>query len=139
MTKIPLKSEITTTLGKHTKFSGTLGFNKSLKIDGKFNGNIVSEGFLYIEEGAHVEADISVGGMIIGGTVIGNLEVRDSVELLPTGCLKGNVMAPDIKIADGVQLDGKCEMIENPDDVDIFSASVDQLKKTVQRVAKKQS
>ena len=137
MAKIPLKSDISTTLGKRTRFTGTLGFKKSLKIDGFFSGSIESDGFLYIEEGARVEADISVGGMVLGGTVIGNVEVRDVVELLPTGCLKGNIRSPEIKIADGVQIAGKCEMIQQPEDVDIFSASVDQLKKTVQRVSKK--
>ncbi|MBN2509873.1 MAG: polymer-forming cytoskeletal protein [Spirochaetales bacterium] len=137
MVKAPLKNDISTTLGKRTRFTGRLGFKNSLKIDGYFSGSIVSDGFLYVEEGARVEADISVGGMVIGGTVIGNIEVRDRVEFLPTGKLKGNVRSPEIKIADGVEYSGKCEMLQNPDDVDIFSASVDQLKKTVQRSAKK--
>ena len=38
--------KISTTLGKETNFNGTLRFQESLKIDGKFEGDIESSGFL---------------------------------------------------------------------------------------------
>ena len=50
--------KITTTLGKETSFNGVLRFKESLKIDGTFEGEIESPGFLYIENGATVKANI---------------------------------------------------------------------------------
>ena len=59
--------KISTTLGKETVFKGTMKFSESLKIDGNFEGDIESSGFLYIEEGAEVKADIKVRAVVVGG------------------------------------------------------------------------
>jgi cytoskeletal protein CcmA (bactofilin family) len=66
--------KISTTLGRETNFHGILKFRESLKIDGKFEGEIESPGFLYVENGAVVKANIKVGSIVIGGVVRGNVE-----------------------------------------------------------------
>jgi cytoskeletal protein CcmA (bactofilin family) len=123
--------EYTTVLGRSTRLNGTLHFSESLKINGYFEGEIVSSGLLYIEEGARVMADLSAREIIIGGEVHGNVTAREKVELLAGGTLEGNVKTATLRIADGVSFIGKCEMIKDPDSVDIFAAPIDTLKKTV--------
>ena len=125
---------IATTLGKETNFSGTMRFNSSLKIDGNFQGKIISPGFLYVEEGALINADIQVGSVVIAGYVKGNVEAKENLELLPTGQLFGDIRTAKLKIADGVVFEGKCEMIKNEGEVDIFSDRVDELKRKVKVV-----
>ena len=125
---------IATTLGKETNFSGIMKFKTSLKIDGKFQGKIISSGFLYVEDGAVINADIDVGSVIIGGYVKGNVTAKENLELLPTGQLYGDIKTAKLKIADGVVFEGKCEMIRDDDKVDIFSARVDDLKRRVKSV-----
>jgi cytoskeletal protein CcmA (bactofilin family) len=125
---------ITTTLGKETNFSGILKFRESLKIDGKFDGEIESPGFLYIENGAVVKANIKVGSVVVGGVVRGNIEASERLEMLATGRVYGNIRTAKLNIADGVVFEGKCEMIKNPEAVNIFSAPVEQIKKTTQSV-----
>jgi cytoskeletal protein CcmA (bactofilin family) len=126
--------KISTTLGKETAFNGIMRFKNSLKIDGTFTGEIVSSGFLYIENGASVTANIRVGSIVIGGTVKGNVEALEKLEMLTTGKVFGNIRTAKLKIADGVVFEGKCEMIKNPQAVNIFSGSADQLKKAAQSV-----
>jgi cytoskeletal protein CcmA (bactofilin family) len=126
--------EINTTLGRETNFSGTMKFQSSLKIDGKFQGKIVSQGFLYVEKGAVINADINVGSVIIGGIVRGNVVARENLELLSTGQLYGNIRTAKLKIADGVVFDGKCEMIKDEDKIDIFGGNVSEIKKNVKAV-----
>ncbi len=126
--------KISTTLGKETAFNGVMRFKDSLKIDGNFTGEIVSTGFLYIESGAMVTANIRVGSVVIGGTVKGNVEASDKLEMLATGKVYGNIKTAKLKIADGVVFEGKCEMIKNPQAVNVFSGPVDQLKKAAQSV-----
>jgi cytoskeletal protein CcmA (bactofilin family) len=126
--------KISTTLGKETAFNGIMRFKNSLKIDGTFTGEIVSSGFLYIENGASVTANIRVGSIVIGGTVKGNVEALEKLEMLTTGKVFGNIKTAKLKIADGVVFEGKCEMIKNPQAVNIFSGSADQLKKAAQSV-----
>ncbi len=126
--------KITTTLGKETIFNGVMRFTKSLKIDGEFDGEIESSGFLYIEEGANITADIKVRSIVIGGSVHGNVTATEKLEMLSPGKVFGNIRTARLRIADGVVFEGKCEMIKDPDSVDIFSATVGKLKNIVQSV-----
>ena len=125
---------IATTLGEGTNFSGTMNFKTSLKIDGKFQGKLISSGFLYIEESAVINADIMVGSVVIGGYVKGNVEAKDKLEILSTGKLYGDIRTTKLKIADGVVFEGKCEMIKGDDDIDIFSSGVNNIKTKVKSV-----
>jgi cytoskeletal protein CcmA (bactofilin family) len=122
---------VSTSLGKETSFSGTMRFEKSLRIEGRFQGKIVSQGGLYIEQGAEIDADIEVGSAVIAGTVRGNVFARDKVELLGTARLYGDVRTTKLKIADGVVFEGKCEMIKEAAPIDIFAARSAELKETL--------
>ncbi len=125
---------IATTLGRETVFTGTMRFTSSLKIDGNFEGEIESSGFLFVEEGAHVRANIRVRSVVVGGVVHGNIVATEKLEMLSTGKVYGNVTTSKLKIADGVVFEGKCEMIRDPDDVDIFASSVGKIKDSLQTV-----
>jgi cytoskeletal protein CcmA (bactofilin family) len=126
--------DYTTVLGNTTRLFGKLAFTDSLKINGYFEGEIESSGILFVEEGAHVAADIKAEVVIIAGRVEGNIVAQDKVEMLETCHLVGDVKTRKLRIADGVSFNGKCEMIKDPDTVDIFSAPVETLKKTVTSV-----
>ena len=121
-------------LGPATVLKGTLKFSTSVRISGKFEGDIESEGYLYVEYGAEVTADIKAKAIVVGGIVRGNLEAHEKIEMLPTGKIYGNVRTAKLRIADGVVFEGKCEMIKRGDMVDVFSAPIQQLKKSMQGV-----
>ena len=119
---------IMTTLGKETVFKGTMKFTKSLRIRGYFEGDIESSGFLLVEEGATIKANIRVRSVVIGGMVYGNIIATEKLEMLSTGHVYGNIQTARLKIADGVVFEGKCEMIKNPEEVNIFTAPPDKIK-----------
>ncbi len=123
--------KISTTLGKETAFKGIMRFSKALKIDGSFEGEITSAGALFIEDGAVVKANIRVKSVVVGGIVEGNIEASEKVEMLATGKVYGNVKTAKLRIADGVVFEGKCEMIRDPEAIDIFSGSAERLKSTL--------
>jgi len=125
------KEKISTTLGKETVFKGKMKFSDSLKIDGNFEGDIESPGFLYIEDGAVVKADIKVRAVIVGGIVRGNIDASEKLEMLSTGQVFGNIRTSKLRIADGVVFEGKCEMIKGDSEIDIFSDNVESLKEKV--------
>ncbi|HDQ13249.1 MAG TPA: polymer-forming cytoskeletal protein [Sediminispirochaeta sp.] len=126
--------DYTTVLDNSTRLFGKLTFTDSLKINGYFEGEIEASGVLFVEEGAHVVADIKAKEVIIAGRVEGNISAKEKVEMMETCSLIGDVRTQKVRIADGVSFDGKCEMIKDPDTVDIFSAPVETLKKTVSSV-----
>ncbi|HOV13888.1 MAG TPA: polymer-forming cytoskeletal protein [Spirochaetota bacterium] len=103
--------KIRTILGKNTVFNGNLSFKDSLKINGTFIGNIDALGLLIIGENASVQANIKAKSIVVYGTVKGDVNAEDRVEMLPTGRVYGNIKAKKIKISDGVIFNGKCEII----------------------------
>ncbi len=103
---------ISTVFAGDTDFSGDLSFKKSLQINGRFEGEIASGGYLVIGEGAEVKANIKVKTLILMGTVHGNIEAEQRLEIHASGRLYGNIRTAQLKIADGVVFDGKCEMIK---------------------------
>ena len=121
-------------LGSGTSLKGKLKFSTSVRISGKFEGEIESTGFLYVEYGAQVRADIKAKSIVVGGVIHGNIEAYEKIEMLPTGKIYGNVRTAKLKIADGVVFEGKCEMIKRGDQVDVFAAPLQQLKKSIQSV-----
>jgi len=130
----PEQNAVRSKLGKNVKLKGTLKFSHSVRICGKFEGAIDSTGFLIIEEGAVVRADIKASSIVVGGVVYGNIEASEKVEMLSSGKIYGNIRTAKLKIADGVLFEGKCEMIKQNDRIDIFSLPLPQLKKTIQNV-----
>jgi cytoskeletal protein CcmA (bactofilin family) len=103
---------IATVFSKDTEFFGDLSFKKSLQINGYFEGEIVSDGYLIVGEGATVKANIRAQTVIINGIVHGNIEATDRLEIQQNGKLYGNIRTAKLKIADGVVFEGNCEMLK---------------------------
>jgi len=103
---------ISTLFAKDTEFNGDLSFTKSLQINGKFEGEITNGAYLVVEEGAEVRANIEVKTVILKGTVYGNIEAETKLEIHASGKLYGNIRTSQLKIADGVVFEGRCEMIK---------------------------
>jgi cytoskeletal protein CcmA (bactofilin family) len=123
-----LPERIATTLGKETSFNGRLSFTDSLKIDGEFEGEIDSTGFLYIAKGAVLRSNsVRAGSILVGGEVHGNLEAAEKIELLSSARVYGDMRTNKLRMADGVVFQGKCEMLGNADEVNIFSSSKEEL------------
>lgn len=116
-------------LGTGTRLNGTLRFSGSVTVRGEYEGEIDASGFLYIQDGATVRANVRARRIIVGGTVHGNIEAYEEVEMLPGCTVYGNVRSGRVRIADGVIFEGRCEMLKNSESLDIFSAPLDQLRK----------
>jgi len=125
---------ILTRLGTDTNLKGTLRFTESVEISGTLEGKIIAEGFLYIKEGASITADIRARDIIVGGMVHGNIEATGRLEILATGKIYGNVRTAKFRVADGVVFEGKCEMLRDSDNIDVFAAPVGRVKESAQRV-----
>lgn len=99
-----------TTLGKDTEFEGTLQFKEGLKIEGRFKGDITSEGYLIIGKTGEVTAEINVGSIIVEGKVTGNIIADDLVELRSSAQMRGDITAAKMKIEEGVLFVGKSDV-----------------------------
>jgi cytoskeletal protein CcmA (bactofilin family) len=111
-------NDVNTLVGRGSHFDGKMTFEGTVRIDGSFDGEIVSEDALIIGEGAEVRAELDVATVIIYGTVYGNIRASNSVELHGPGRLVGNLITPSLIVAKGAIFDGNCRMgaIEWADD-----------------------
>ena len=102
--------EITTLLGRGAQFEGKLTFDGTVRIDGRFKGEVFSDDTLVIGEGAVVEAEIDIGEVIIQGTVVGNIKAKRSIEIHAPGRVKGDLHTPTLQIDKGVVFEGRSFM-----------------------------
>ncbi len=102
--------EITTLLGRGATFEGKLTFEGTVRIDGRFKGEVFSDDVLVIGEGAIVEAEIDIGEVIIQGTVVGNIKAKRSIEIHAPGRVKGDIHTPSLQIDKGVMFEGRSFM-----------------------------
>ena len=96
--------EVTTLLGRGSEFEGKLSFEGTVRVDGKLSGEIFTDDVLIIGEGAEVNAEISVGAIIIEGTVHGNIHAKRSVEIHTPARVRGNISTPSLSIDKGVDV-----------------------------------
>jgi len=102
------KSDImNSTIGEGSAFEGKFYISGSLKIDGKFEGEIKTDDELVVGETGKVKTDIFAKSVVVAGTVIGNISAEKEVRLLETAKVLGDIIAPSITIQNGVVSQGK--------------------------------
>ncbi|HKB80559.1 MAG TPA: polymer-forming cytoskeletal protein [Thermoanaerobaculia bacterium] len=97
-------------LDSGASFKGELEFEDTMRIDGRFNGKIVSKNELIVGESATIEGDIHVGRVAISGTVIGKIVAEQRVEIHRNGKVYSDVDTPALVIEEGAIFQGNCVM-----------------------------
>ncbi len=104
-------NSIDSLIGAGTRIDGNVTFSGGLRVDGEVHGNISSEsgeqGTVVISEKASVEGSISVGHVVINGTVIGPVFAGESLELLPAARVTGDVEYHQIEMQQGAVIQGR--------------------------------
>ncbi|MBI5179458.1 MAG: polymer-forming cytoskeletal protein [Nitrospinae bacterium] len=104
------QSHIRAFLGEGTEFEGLLSFDGTVRIDGKFKGEINTDDCLIIGETGYIEAEIKAGHLIVMGTFNGNVTAAKKVEIVSTGKLMGNIISPALIVLEGGVIEGNIHM-----------------------------
>lgn len=93
---------------------GSLVFSDpvNLRINGKFEGSLDTKGSIIIGQAATVKANIIGEKVTIAGTVKGNIKAMESIKLLSTAQVIGDIEVPKISIDEGAIFNGKCRTAE---------------------------
>jgi cytoskeletal protein CcmA (bactofilin family) len=102
--------EITTILGKGSRFEGKLTFEGTVRIDGRFSGEIQTEGTLIIGDSAEVEANIFACTVVVMGKVQGDILASESLKIQAPAKVTGNLSTPNLTIETGSFFEGHCKM-----------------------------
>jgi cytoskeletal protein CcmA (bactofilin family) len=104
------KHDINAFLGAGTSFTGRLTFAGVVRIDGEFDGEIISSGTLVVGREARVEGRVTVGRLVCDGFVSAAVTAEASVTVHPRGRLAGTVRTPVLSVDAGGRLDGVVSM-----------------------------
>lgn len=94
-------------IGEGSIFEGKFYISGSIQIDGRFEGEVRTEDELVVGETGKVKTDIVARRVVVGGTVIGNIDAEEEVLLLSTGRVLGNIKAPVVNLERGVVVEGE--------------------------------
>ncbi len=101
---------LTAFIDQGSEFEGKLSFRDTVRIDGKFCGEITSENTLIVGESGEIEADIHSKTVSISGTVSGNVIAEAKVVLHKTALVNGNIEAPMLVVEEGAKVNGQVTM-----------------------------
>ncbi len=103
-------------LGEGIEIKGTLRFEGSVRIDGKFVGKVVSPATLIVGPSAVVDGEVEVGEIEIHGALRGQVKASQRATIHGTGRVDADIDTRSLVIEPGAHFNGCCEMHkkENP-------------------------
>ncbi len=97
-------------MGEDAVFNGSLTFEGTVRIDGRFEGQVVTKDTLIVGESGQLLADISAGTVVCKGKVQGTIVASEKVEVHSKSQIVGTVKTPALYVEVGGVLDGQCDM-----------------------------
>jgi len=104
------KGDIKAFLGPGSQFEGKLVFDEIVRLDGTFRGEVTSRDTLIVGEAADIQAEVTVGTLILSGRFKGNIKASKKVELRAPAQVEGSIETPVLSVEEGVQLNGTLTM-----------------------------
>ena len=101
---------VNTVIGEDCAIKGTIHSQRSIRIEGTFEGDINSQGEIFVSETAKVNATLFAKHIIIAGEVIGNIEAVKSLQILKSGKVFGDISGDQLHIEEGGVYKGKVNM-----------------------------
>jgi cytoskeletal protein CcmA (bactofilin family) len=106
-----LQTSPRTVLTPGTAISGKLSFDRPVKIDSRFSGELKSTELLILGPNAQVEGKIAAPELQIGGSLVGTVHVSRWVEILPGGRFQGEIEAEKLTVHPGGVFEGKGKVL----------------------------
>ncbi|MDD5456988.1 MAG: polymer-forming cytoskeletal protein [Candidatus Margulisbacteria bacterium] len=101
---------IQTIVGVESYLTGTINTESSIRIEGGFTGEINSQGVVFVGLQSKIKAQVHALRLIVAGELEGNVEVVESIDILSTGKLIGNITGKRLVVDEGALFQGKVNM-----------------------------
>ena len=109
------EAKIDTVISKNTTLRGSIEAEGTIRVDGRFEGDLTTAGDLVVGEGGYVQGTIVAKNIIVGGQVQGKVEARGKLELTPTARVQGEIRMTLLVVEEGAFLQGNCEVLPRGD------------------------
>ena len=104
------QSMVTDFLSSDVEIKGSIKFRNQLLIEGKVEGEIISDGVLTIGENAEIRGEIKAKSIIIFGNVHGNIAAAERCELKSKSILQGDLKAARLLMEEEATFIGQSEV-----------------------------
>jgi len=105
-TMVPRKESL---IAADLTIEGKIEGGGSVRIAGKFKGDVNVEGDLTIEAGAKLTGSVRADKVVISGELEGNVLGASSIDLQQTGIVVGDLKSRSLSVAGGATMRGKAE------------------------------
>jgi cytoskeletal protein CcmA (bactofilin family) len=109
---------INTMIGPASSVFGSIESGGFTRIDGDLHGDLCGRGSIVIGENARLESRVSGSSVTVGGVVYGNVIASESLTILSTGLILGDVLAKTVKAEEGCVVHGKITVCQDGRDWD---------------------
>ena len=97
-------------IGQSVKVEGDLLSDGDLQIEGTVTGRVNTSRNLFVGESARIQADITAQNATISGVVEGDIKVADTLMILETGRVLGNIFCQKLGVREGAYFSGLSNM-----------------------------
>jgi cytoskeletal protein CcmA (bactofilin family) len=101
---------LTAFIDQGSEFEGKLSFKDTVRIDGRFRGEISSENTLIVGESGEIEASIRSKTVAVSGSVTGDVHASAKVVVHKTGRVVGDIETQVLVVEEGAIIDGHIKM-----------------------------
>lgn len=101
--------KLETMIGDGTRTVGQVSVKGTIRIDGSIEGDLNAD-WVVVGENGKIVGNIRSRGVVVGGSVEGNIDAAESVELTGKASMTGEIHAPKLAIAEGAVFDGRSRM-----------------------------
>jgi len=98
---------INTIVGPNTSLKGDIETGGFTRIDGSITGNVNARGRVVIGEKARMKGNVAGTAITIGGVVCGNVIAEESLVILSTALVLGDIITRRIQADDGCLIHGR--------------------------------
>ena len=104
------ESGATCVIAKGTVIEGKITTSENMRIDGTIKGEVRCEKKLVMDAGGFIEGNIYAGESTIKGKVTGTVNISNTLHLLESSFIKGDIKAKKLHVEEGAKYDGKCNI-----------------------------
>ena len=95
-------------IGQGSCVKGDMKVNGSIRIDGDLDGDLESSATVNIGQYARVRGNITAKNIIVGGIIRGNITAPESVKLLSSSAVIGDIQTKRLQAEMDVIIEGHC-------------------------------
>ena len=92
------------------EIKGVIKSAGSVRMDGKLDGDLVSQGDSILGKTATMKGNISGSNVVIEGTINGTIVAKDKIEMKAAARITGDIKAKRLAVEDGVTFIGKADV-----------------------------